>query len=274
MKWRSSPELEDSDIDYVTGSAIRERVLRSLCEQSATSKELCERLDGSQSGIYAAATDLADQYLIERSDDKRWHPTSLGVVIADAISRQRRLESAIAADRKYWRRHDVTSLPTPFRETLHALGQCEVIRAPSSNPQRVLQRIHERVTAAEEVIAASPIHIPDYEVALTEAAERSASGLRLIIDRSVVREVYGDSEAVSAFYADIEVRILDIDVAVGVVDGKLLLSLPTNDGRYDLRSHIVSLDSDAVEWGEHLFEWYWNRATPAAKYTVGDSLNS
>lgn len=247
-------------MDYVTSSAVRERVLKSLRDRPATSRELCDRLPGSESGIYAATTGLSDRLLIERTDGKQWHLTGLGTVVADGLCRQRRLEAALAADREYWRSHDVTVLPAPFRGTLHALAECEIVRATAADPQRVVRFVRDRVASADGFDGVTPVFTPDYETALTDVAERCTP--RIVVDPSVVEEVYDGSADRARIDRGVEVRALDVDVAMGVVDDALLLSLPTRDGEYDLRTELVSTGSEAVEWGEHLFEWYWNRATP------------
>lgn len=265
MEDRPIPRPDESDVDHVTDSAARERVLRSLRDRPAASKSLCEHLPGSESGIYAATADLADRGLIERIDGKRWRLTGRGTVVVNAIARQRRLEAALATDPDYWNEHDVTALPAPFRERLHVLADCRIARSTAADPQRVVRRIRDRVADAERVRVVSPVYSADYEAALLAAAERGEQ--RVVLDPSVVA---GVDETATDADARIDVRVLDVDVAVGIVDGALLLSLPTRRGEYDLRTDLLATEPEAVEWGERLFAHYWERATPLAAHPAAD----
>lgn len=245
----------------VLGSSVRTDVLVSVAATPSTTEELIETTDASESAIYNAVGDLERRGLL-RSVEGRHDVTGSGQLVADLLEQQENLCRLLKDD--YWETHDVGALPRRFRLRLTELAGAEVFRAPDTDPHAKVREVSERVEAAEErVDIVTPIYQAEYETVMPDT-----EGARLVIDTTVLRESLervGSIEEARVF-EETAVRLLDVDVGVGVTEDHLMLSLPTIDGQYDARTEVLATDERALAWGRDLYEYYWERATPVEEF--------
>lgn len=241
----------------VLGSTVRTDVLQTVAADPAAIDDLIDGVDASESAVYNAVGDLERQGLL-RSTDDRLCATGSGQLVADLLTQQGNLCELLSDD--YWRTHDVASIPRRFRLRLTELAGADVFRAPETDPHAVVRRVTDRVDqAGEHVDIVTPIYQAEYEAVMPDAEDA-----RLIVDGQMVEEAIervGGLEEARQF-EQTGVRVLDVDVGVGVTDEHLMLSLPTIDGSYDSRTEVFATDERALAWGRDLFEYYWDRATP------------
>lgn len=252
---------ESAVVGYVTSSQTREDIVRALSVESRPARALCATLDASESGVYAAVSDLRARGVVETDDDgERLRLTGLGLVVADAVERRERLESVLAADADYWRTHDVRALPSPFRARLDELDGAEVYRVTETDPTGVIRLIHDHLREADEVAVVTPVRFPDLGRTLREVcADRPG---RLLITDAVVAEVRRHDDGDVPVPANLDVRVADVSFALAVADGTTFLSLPRLDGSYDPSTELVADADRAAAFGADLFEWLWRDATP------------
>ena len=272
----SDNEREDTPSDGVAGgptvtteslfsdvlsSSVRTDVLVGLATAPSDTDGLIETVDASESAIYTAVGDLRRRGLL-RTVDGRHGVTGSGQLVADLLEQQENLCRLL--DDEYWETHDVGALPRRFRLRLTELAGAEVFRAPDTDPHAGVREVSKRVEAARErVDIVTPIYQADYETVMPDAG-----GARLVIDTTVLRESLkraGSMDAARTF-DETEVRLLDVDVGVGVTEDHLMLSLPTIDGQYDSRTEVLATDGRALAWGRDLYEYYWERATPSDEF--------
>ncbi|WP_327052180.1 helix-turn-helix transcriptional regulator [Halomicrococcus gelatinilyticus] len=242
-----------SSVEYVLRSGARTSVLRAVVEGCDSTQALLDSGLASESAVYNALTELDERDLIHSPDQKRWYPTGAGTVVADLIERQRETETVLESAPEYWRRHDVTALPTAFRERLADLAGGEVVRATETRPSRAVREIERRLHDADSVSVITPI----YNERFDHAAR--GEGLRLVLDTGVLEDLMDEADEESD--EDVgAVRVADVPFALTVTDDCVLLSLPTLDGAYDPRTEFVVESERARQWGMELFERYWAEA--------------
>lgn len=259
------PEEPDdgSLVDYVARSAVRERVLEALERGPATVQSLCDRVEGSESGIYAAVTGLADAGLVQRAGDAAWTTTCLGDLVSASLAGRRGLEALVAMDESYWREHDATVLPRPFLASIDVLADdCEVVRATDTDPRRVTRMLFDHMASASRLDGISPVYAPEFLDPMESAIENATRPPRIIIRDAVFEDI--DDIAQIASTARFETRRADVAIGLTVTEDATLLSLPTSEGRYDDSTELIATSESAREWGRDLFEWYWRRGTPEA----------
>jgi predicted transcriptional regulator len=251
----------------VLSSTVRTDVLLAVTEGSRTTAGLKKDVDASESAVYNALGDLERRGLV-RSVDGHWEPTGSGQLVTDLVAQGTKLERLV--EDGYWMRHDVATLPWGFRLRLPELADADVFRAPDTNPHAVIREVCDRIEAGgPSVDIATPIYQSEYEAVMPDHEEA-----RLLIDRTVLEDALTriDDLAEAREFGDTHVRVLDIDVALGVTDDHLMLSLPTIDGQYDSRTEVFATDQSAIAWGRDLFDHYWDLATPADQFLpVGPS---
>lgn len=123
-------------------------------------------------------------------------------------------------------------------------GEVEVLRATETNPHRLVQEIMRRIERATEVWVLSPIYVESYADAMPDTADS-----QLLLDEDVARWARETDDTPDNRYADIEVRVGDVEFALAVTE-----------------SELVAQHDRARRWGMDLFEWYWERATPVEQF--------
>ena len=255
-------------VDFVCGSLVRTAVLRALANEPRTTDELLNTVEGSESAVYDALAELERKGLVRQTSGNVWEPTGTGRVVRSVIRVRDDTESVIETDRPYWRDHDVDALPDPFRTRIHELVGTEVVRATDTDPNRVVRMVGEGIEAAEELVIIAPVYHERYESALAEVAPRVEP--RIVVDATTLRDrMTGELTDEPPAFEGVDARVTDLDIALGVTQDTLYLSLPTLDGDYDARAEVVSHTETARRWGRELFEHYWERSTPAADYIDG-----
>ncbi|WP_135363404.1 helix-turn-helix transcriptional regulator [Halosimplex halophilum] len=253
----------DSIVEYVLGSSVRTDVLLAVVAEGRSIGELIDAVEASESAVYNAVGDLERKGLV-RSLEAGWAATGSGQLVADLLEQQGNLCRLLADD--YWREHDVAALPRRFRLRLTELADAEVVRAPDSDPHAVVREVCDRVErAGTDVDIVTPIYQAEYESVMPDATDA-----RLIVDRTVALDALEriDSPEEADQWAETPVRVLDLDVGIGVTDSEIMLSLPTIDGQWDSRTEVIAEDDRAMEWGRDLFEHYWDRATPNDEFVA------
>ncbi|WP_245781293.1 helix-turn-helix transcriptional regulator [Halopelagius inordinatus] len=250
----------------MTSSTTRESVLCRLVDSRATTQDLCAELEGSESGIYAATSELHERGLIRRDDDDEWSLTGIGLVVSEVVSDRRRLDELLASDADYWRTHDATALPNSFRGRLQSLREADVIRVSDADPAGIVRLIHEQLVGSERVAVVAPVHFPNLGRTLRTVCREHPG--RLVVTDAVIEAIRRHDDGVVPVPENLSIRVLDVEFALAVTDETTFLSLPTLDGEYDAKTEIVADDEESMEWALDLFEWSWRRAMPIADHSV------
>ena len=252
-----------SVVGYVLSSSVRSDVLTAAVAEPRSTDGLIESIDASESAVYNAVADLERRGLVRKVDDE-WDATGSGQLVSDLLEQQGNLCQLLSDD--YWRDHDVSSLPRRFRLRLTELADAEVFRGSDTDPHAVVREVRKRVErTGTDVDIVTPIYQAEYEAVMPDAADA-----RLVVDTTVALEALDRADSLEEVrqWEETDVRVLDIDVGVGVTDNEVMLSLPTIDGQYDSRTEVLAEDERAKAWGRDLYEYYWDRATPNEEFVA------
>jgi predicted transcriptional regulator len=245
----------------VLGSSVKTDVLLTVAAMPSGTDQLIESIDASESAIYNALGDLDRRGLVRTVDGRR-ELTGSGQLVADLLEQQENLCRLLDDD--YWETHDVGALPRRFRLRLTELAGAEPFRAPDTDPHAAVREVVDRVEETESRLdIVTPIYQAEYEMAMPDR-----EGARLVIDTTVLQESLerAGSIAEARIFDETEVRVLDVDVGIGLTDDYVMLSLPTIDGQYDSRTEVFATGERALAWGQDLYEYYWERATPSDRF--------
>jgi len=254
---------ENRLVEDVLNSSVRTDVLRDVVDDVLATDALIASVDASESAVYNAVRDLERRGLV-RSVDGGWDATGSGQLVADLIEQQRNLCRLLSDD--YWETHDVSALPRRFRLRLTELADAEVYRGSDTDPYATVREVVDRVAAGSpDVDTVTPIYQAEYEAAMPDS-DRA----RLLVDTTVVEEALTgvDDVETAKTYEHTAVRVLDVDVGVGVTPEHMMLSLPTIDGQYDSRAEVIATDDRALAWAQDLFDHYWQRGVSDEEFLV------
>jgi predicted transcriptional regulator len=245
--------------DAVFASSVRQTVLLALRDRPRQRRDLLDDVDASKSAVYDALNELRDRDLLREGRSRRWETTGLGDVVADCVADRKRTGDVLAAHAAYWQAHDPSALAEPFRTSLGALADAELLSSPDAEPFRVVGTVVDVIERADRVALATPIYQDRYAAALERVAEESR--VRLVLAPAVLEDVAGREDA--DWDADNPaVRVADPGCTVLVTDEAVLLALPRKDGSHDPEEKLLARTARARSWGERLFESVWRDATP------------
>lgn len=253
-------------VSFVARSTVRSQVLSAVAAEPRKAETLIADLPVSRSGVYKALDELESSDLV-MSSDSVWSVTSIGVLVADQLRRHDAIED-VTADRAYWTNHDVSVLPEQLRDDLLAVRDLEVWRNKADDPGYLQRWGLELFRDADRVDAASTIRHDRYADAMDERIECGADG-RLLSDRSLYQHLPSSRPVTERRPAELRHRICDLPCSFMVTDDVFTLSLPFWDGTYDRETELVAESEAAVAFGERLFDYYWERATPLREYLDG-----
>jgi predicted transcriptional regulator len=241
---------------FVASSPVRSNILRHVNTQPRTTAALIQRIDASKSAVYGGLDELEAQEMILMEDD-HWTPTGHGQILADIICAGKRYSDFEERLHTYFNNHDVSVLPPEFRLRIGELGGADIMTAPESQPQQIINLVADRLDKATDITVMTRIVIDSYTEAISDTPTT-----RLLLDRQIIESVDNGGDRYETV-EDAEVRIGSVPAPVLITDDSLLLSLPTPDGKYDPQSELVAETENARAWGTQLFESCWNQAVPA-----------
>ncbi|GAA0198561.1 helix-turn-helix transcriptional regulator [Haladaptatus pallidirubidus] len=257
-------------IEYVLRSGARTDVLLAIADGSDSTQSLLNRNLASESAVYNALTELENRGLIHVPRRKRWAVTGTGSVVADLIEHQRETERVLRTDIDYWRNHDITVLPRPFRSCLADLADGEIVRATDTQPSRAVREVEKRLEPATAASVIAPVFNERYSNAFLAGCDNP----RLVLGEDVFADLITDADVGENDGGDnLRTRVADVAFALTVTDDCLLFSLPLLDGSYDAQTEFVAESERARCWGTELFEYIWKDAESATAYAESLDTN-
>jgi predicted transcriptional regulator len=257
---------QQSLIEYVLRSGARTAVLQAIADGCETTQLLLNRNLASESAVYNALTELENRDLIHSPRTKRWAPTGIRSIVSTFVHEQRQTERVLQIDTDYWKRHDVTVLPSDsFRLTDLTGGT--VVRATDTHPSRAVREVERRLESTTAASVIAPIFNERYSDALLDGNGDS----RLILATDVFHSLLDNTD--TEVDNDLNVRVTDVEFALTVTDDSVLLSLPLLDGSYDTQTEFVVDSEHARRKGIELFESIWDDAKPADEYVESFDTN-
>jgi predicted transcriptional regulator len=258
-------------VEFVCSSAARRQVLATLASGPRPRQAVVTSSSASESSLYDAMNRLEERGFVYGRDDGTWAVTGTGRAVADLLGRVTTVESVVEDASSYLDGHDLGALPEAQRRELHRLDGCEVVDSPDTDPFRAARRVERAIADAERVSVLAPMYDDRFADALVGDDTRDR---RLVLTPEIldsppdVAEGDGGTDR-EALLDQVDVRIAESPFAMAVTDDGVYLSLPHLDGSYDPRTELVAESAGAAEWGEAVFQTYWDAGAPVEDLEPG-----
>lgn len=247
---------------FVSSSPVRSGILELLRDQSRATADFIDRIDASKSAVYGGLNELETRGIV-LEEDGHWSLTGHGRILADIVWAGNRYGDFDEDLHAYFSSHDVSVLPPAFRFRVGNLRNADVMTAPKSQPQRVINFVADKLEEADNVNIITRVIVDSYTEALPDT-----QATKLLLDEEIIESTISDEDRYETV-EEARVRFGSVPASMAITDDHLLLSLPTLDGRYDSQSEIVVETEEAREWGTQLFETCWNQAVPPEDFVSG-----
>jgi predicted transcriptional regulator len=258
----------DSPTEFVITSNVRTAIVQALDGRPTVTTELLADLDASESAVYDALASLRERG-IARETDNGWALTARGRIVADSVAVCQTTESFLATAPEYWETHRIDVIPDPFRRRLPELGDYEVYRDIPAEPNRSEQVAVSRMAAATAPDITTPFYSKNHQENVPDYPETRMLVTREATDISLQRYREGHREQLDDM-PNVSVRLTECRFASVVGKDFLQFGLPTVESDEptlsDTSATLVSETESAVQWGQELFEYLWERSEPLDSY--------
>ncbi len=243
----------------------RKEVLLLLLEENKTLEEIRNALDESSPSILPQIKILKEYKLVCQTK-KGYQLTDIGKLIASELEVLNDTCEAMQKHHEYLKKHDHESIPLHLLERLGELKNVN-IRTPelieSFTPYPVAI---EELKKSKMIKTLVTVYHPDYPPIYADLLEKGIK-IEMIFGKNSFEKIRTEYPNLPFLFMGLDnsdVSIYEEEKGPAVLictDRFFLFSLLTEKGTYDL-TFLYSNDKNAIKWGNDLFQYYLEKATP------------
>ncbi|PSP39177.1 hypothetical protein BRC66_05090, partial [Halobacteriales archaeon QH_2_66_30] len=178
---------DKSSHQFVGSSTVRTNIVSQLSAGEAPTDELIDGLDGSESAVYNALSELNERGLVREVADG-WGLTGHGQLVAQSVSRWQSIEELVETDPEYWETYRINTLPPEFQRRLHEITPYEIVRGVRPKVNRNHEVIRERMQTVDSCRLISPIYLPENDPFIPDSPETKMLLTRGVVDGVLANE--------------------------------------------------------------------------------------
>ena len=252
---------DKSSHQFVGSSTVRTNIVSQLSAGEAPTDELIDGLDGSESAVYNALSELNERGLVREVADG-WGLTGHGQLVAQSVSRWQSIEELVETDPEYWETYRINTLPPEFQRRLHEITPYEIVRGVRPKVNRNHEVIRERMQTVDSCRLISPIYLPENDPFIPDSPET-----KMLLTRGVVDGVLANEDRdIFEVHPESQVRLAPVEFGLNVGESYMCLVLPNLEDPRKKAPTLVSEAHSAIRWGEELFASLWADAEPWESY--------
>lgn len=245
-------------LSVLTFSEKRKDLLFLIQESPRTLSEIKEYFNVRSPEILPRLKEMENSNMIYRQEGMYWL-TPLGKVAAMYFKPFLDTLSAIEANEKFWKEHDLTALPETLLNRVQELKECRVVRDEHEYIYDSHKSFIENVLSSTRFMGFASIFLPNYPPLFLEMA-RKGIPISIIVTPNVFFKLKSEHSTEIEEYLEYKNTSLYVydnaRVAFVVTDRFTSLSLFYKNGTFDPRNDLVGFDSSSIKWGEDLFKHY------------------
>ena len=252
-----------NELKFFATSGVRIKLLISLNKEEMTMDQLRSEFGYRTSTILPVLAELKSKDLIYQ-DDRRYGVTPLGKLISLKLIDFIKTLKMQKIQKTFWLTHESHMIPELFFASIGLLSNAYIVRDTSANPFATHENFVNALEGCSVVKGVSPILYPDYPNIFKRLIESGVETQMLVTDQ--VLELLHTKfdvilkDIINKPNFNLKSTYEELRVAFTVTDKFLSLGLYRTDGTYDFGTDLISEDRAAIEWGNALFEYYWDRA--------------
>ncbi|PWR73943.1 helix-turn-helix transcriptional regulator [Methanospirillum lacunae] len=266
----TSPVVLYNDIrcglDSILRSRLQMQILLSLGEGCKTLSDLRAITGSSSQALVPKIRELETRFIIS-SKKYEYCLTPLGRLIQEKLTDFTRLLSVLFKHDDFWNSHYLDGIPPEFIKEISDLYDSRIIADTNIEVFQVYSYYLKILEESDNIHWISSILNPHHIQAITS---RLAYGIHVeMIVNSEIAEMI-KTEPYCSLLGSIDpsshfkLYLTEERIKIGMIvsDTNLFLGLFKNDMiTFDASSHFISVDPDALSWGERLFSYYKDRSS-------------
>lgn len=252
------------DLKFTTTSSVRTKIILSLNQRDKDLNDLKIELHLESSAALHALKKLENQDIIFKKG-KKYHLSSFGKIYALKSENLFKSFHAIKKCEKIWLDHRIEGIPGDFLKEIRCLSNSFLVESTPIDIIKPYNHYAELLSQAIQIKSVSPIfYYPNlnlYENILKKNADVELILTPLILEK-MIKTIDKDNLKKISLLKNLKIQEIDEDVKIAftVTEKFLSLGLFSIEGMYDATINLISYDTDAIEWGNKLFDYYLKKA--------------
>ncbi len=258
-------EVKD-DIKSQSTSSVRTKIMISLNDGPKKTKDLRELTGIPASTILHGINELEKQELVVKEGDN-FFLSEIGKIMTLKLIDTIRASVSMKKLQKLLFNHEIRDIPHDLLMDIGLLSNSQLIEADNIDIFKVHGTHLEIVLDSKRIRGISPIFYPNYPETFKKIIENDIT-VELILTSDVLKKTMqstddGEKDLIKLIKTgNLTLWTLDKDIKVAftVTDKFMTMGFFSVNGMYDPTRNLVSNDSDALNWGNRLFEYYCKHA--------------
>lgn len=253
-------------IETIFLSEKREKLLLMLLNGPADIKEIDTNLEVTSSSILPQIKKLKEAGFINKNEKGLYELTSIGKLMVENMKPLSGMFKVFDKSCEYWEERDLSTIPDELLDTIGELGDIKLIVPDLDHMYELQDEFLESVRTSTQISSVLSLYHPDNLTIFKELADKGIN-IDIILTSSVLEKMLNDSEKeMEAFIGSKNTNISVCEDTIKppsftATDVILYMSLFNTQGRYDHRD-IMSIQTNALQWGQLLFNHYQTLSTP------------
>ena len=246
-------------LDYLSPirSELKIKILLNLLNGEKKISELRINTETRDTTILHILEEFGDLNLTTKTQGL-YKLTPLGLIEAKSLKEFILTTEVLEKFKTFWLSHNVDGIPAHLLQNIGALKDSHLVQTQSLELGIVHQTFLETVSKSKRIKGISPIFHPDF-ISLFGQLLEQGSTIELIVSSDVLNKItsFVDLELVTKYLAEDRLRVFlneDLKIALALTEHTFSLGLFALSGTYDDNVDLRSTSTEAIKWGERLFE--------------------
>jgi predicted transcriptional regulator len=248
-------------------SELKQNILLSLLEGSKRLSELKTDVQTTETTVLHVLKEFENLGLTTKLAGV-YSLSSLGLMYGSICYEFTDSTDVLEKFKDFWLNHDVEAIPSNFMLTLGSLKDSSLVKTESSELGKVHETFMQLLLNSKKLRGTSPIFHPDYVTAFRNLLEQGGKIELICTDQVLSKTLQSaaasdQAERFQKFIMQDHLKIYLIEnlkIALTVTDDIFSLGLFSLNGTYDYNSDLISMNPEAVRWGESVFEDYLKKS--------------
>jgi predicted transcriptional regulator len=258
-------QLVEADLKMFSRSGVRSKIMLILLEGGRTVGELEKITNTRSTTLLHSIKDLIDLDLVEKKHQV-YNLTNIGRIQAVALEDLLNTIITINQHHKFWRYHDLSSIPLELQKSIGMLGRGEIMEDAPETPLKLWEDFINSLVRARVIRSVTSIIIKGFITAIPKAIENGAD-VEIIVTNTVLEAIskWKDKDYINKNLKkdNFKLFLIDCDVKISftMTESFLKLGLANIDGSFDLGTDVMYRGEKPVMWGRMFYDYYKRQST-------------
>jgi predicted transcriptional regulator len=239
----------NSLLSIIFSSEVRKEVIFHLLEKPMTLSDMKIYFSISSPEIIPRLKELQKNNIIYKEDNE-YKLTEIGRIIAINFKPLLNTLDAISCNEKFWKEHNLESIPNHILMRLGELQDCAIIEERMDNIHYVHEKVFNHVLLSNHIKGISSILDKNYPKIFLEMAKKNKK-LSIILTDIIFNKVKNDYPSeFQAFLSHNNTNLYvlkeNIKIAFIVTDVCMALSLPSKNDFFDVHCNLMSFNKSSL----------------------------